>query len=188
MWATFIYPYTFQCPSPLIRSNSSTNLPHHHWSVALPFEDSCFNQPAPHFHRPMHSLHRPQRSGQRPEAMVKSYWSPEVRVHTGAALPGVKGQIWVGQVRLNVPALLPGAMKVSSAQFILWPRLVNSGSRPSIELWFVIKFFNSSAAHIIPLKIEEWPYRCTWYFLGLILDGNHLDLQAGCWQGIGLCQ
>lgn len=125
------------------------------------------------------SLHHPQHSGQRPEAMVKSYWSLEVAVHTGAVLPGAKGQSWVGQVRLNVPALLPGAMKVSSAQFILWPQLINSASPTSIELWFVITFFNSWPAHILPLKIGEWLYRCTCYSLGLILDGNHLDLQAG---------
>lgn len=111
-------------------------------SLALPSKVSYFYQSEPRYHRPLQCLYRPQHSGQRPEAMVKSYWSLEVRVHTGAAMPGVRGQSWVGQVRLNVPALLPEAMKVRLAQFILWPRLVNSASRPSIELWFVIKFFN----------------------------------------------
>ncbi len=142
------------------------------------------HQPEPHFHHPVNSLYRPQRSSQRPEATFKSYWSLEVAVHTGAALLGVKGQSWVGQVRLNVPALLPWATKVSSAQFIPWPRLVNSASPMSIEIWFVIKFFNSQPAHIIPWKIEKWLYRCTrysldWFWMAIILtcrQGPHKEL------------
>lgn len=128
---------------PHVRSSFSINFSHHHWSLDLPSEVSGLYQPAPHIHLPVKSLHHPQRCSQRPEAMVKSYWSPEVAVHTGAVLPGGKGQSWVGQVRLNVPALSPGAMKVSLAQFILWLQWVNSASPTSIESWFVIKFFNS---------------------------------------------
>lgn len=191
MYSKFTYPYNVQCSPPLIRSNFSINFPPS--SLALPSEVSCLYRPAPHIHLPVNSLHHPQHSGQRPEAMVKSYWSLEVAVHTGAVLPGDKGQSWVGQVRLNVPALLPGAMKVSSAQFILWPQLVNRASPTSTEFWFVIKFFNSWPGHIIPLKIGEWLYRCTCYSLGLILDGNHLEglarrclsrVNNGCWFAV----
>lgn len=65
------------------------------------------------------------------------------------------------------------------------PWLVNTASRPSIEAWFVIKYFNSLSVLIIPLKIEERPFTCTSYSPGLILDGNHLDLQQGGQQGDG---
>lgn len=135
---------------------------------------------------------------QRPVAMVKAHWSFGVIVHTRPPFSGIRGHSWAGQVRLNVPALLPGNMQVCWAQFIPWPRLVNSAFHRSVELWFIIKVFNLWPVHIIPLKTEEQPSRCTRPSLRLILDGNHLDaadrslvtrwslskVNNGCWLAV----
>lgn len=153
MHSQFKHPSTFQSASPLIRCDSNINLPHRlrsgaHASWGQLFLPDCTPLPSPSVLWP-----KDLRRG------FKSYWSPEVRVHTGQPYQGsrVKAE-WV-KWDWMCPPHCQEPMKVSVAQFIPWPRLVNSASRPSTELWFIINVFHSQPVHIIPLQIEEWGYR-----------------------------
>lgn len=152
MHSQFKHPSTFQSASPLIRCDSNINLPRRlrsgaHTSV------SCFYQTAPHFHRPQCSGQKTWGAGSR--AIDPRRWEfTRGQPYQGSR---VKAE-WV-KWDWMCPPHCQEPMKVSVAQFIPWPRLVNSASRPSTELWFVINVFHSQPVHIIPLQIEEWGYR-----------------------------
>lgn len=166
-----------------IRSILYINPLYNHFLATQPLNVFWFYKPVPHFGHLSMALSS--------LAIGLWRWSRAIDLlgdsSHRATISRVRGHGWAGQVRWNVPALLPGATQVCWAQFIPQPWLFNRTSHWSLELRFVINVFNSQPVHIIPLKTEEQPSRSFRRSLRLILDGNHVD-PADSWQGIGLYQ